>query len=139
QRQPRPVASLLPYTALFRANDGNGGADYTVTTHDASGTITARALDINAVTETKPYDGTTSSSKTPTTGTLYSTDTVTASQSFGSRHVLGLGASVLHVNAGYLVNDGNGGADYTVRNHTARRTSEPLRRYTIACMKRNID
>ena len=47
-------------------NDGNGGTDYTVTANTASGTINPAALTINAITDSKTYDGTTTSSKTPT-------------------------------------------------------------------------
>ena len=103
----------------YTVNDGNSGADYTVTTHTALGTITPAALDITAVTDSKIYDGTTASSGTPTVGTLYSTDTVTGLvQAFASRHVLGTNGTTLSV-ASYTVNDGNGGADYTVTTHTA--------------------
>src|ERR1019366_10472427 len=41
----------------YTINDGNGGADYTVTTNTASGTITPAPLTINAVSDTKQYDG----------------------------------------------------------------------------------
>ena len=61
----------------YTVNDGDGGKDYTVTTQDASGTITPAALTITATSDTKVYDGTTSSSQTPTYGTLYDGDTVT--------------------------------------------------------------
>ena len=106
-------------------NDGNSGADYTVTTHTALGTITPAALDISAVTDSKTYNGTTASSGTPTVGTLYSTDTVTGLvQAFASRHVLGTNGSTLSV-TGYTVNDGNSGADYTVTTHTALGTITP--------------
>ena len=106
----------------YTVNDGNSGADYTVTTHTALGTITPAALDISAVTDSRQYDGTTASSGTPTVGTLYSTDTVTGLvQAFASRHVLGANGSTLSVTS-YTVNDGNSGADYTVTTirHAAR-------------------
>ncbi len=108
----------------YTVNDGNGGADYTVTTATAAGTITPAALTIFATTDSKVYDGTTTSSKTPTTSTLYDGDTVTASQAFTSKNVLGTGASTLVV-TGYTVNDGNGGADYTVTTATATGTITP--------------
>ena len=113
----------------YTVNDGNGGDDYTVTTHTASGTITPRGLDINAVSDTKVYDGTHDSSQTPTVGTLYSTDTVTGlSQAFVSR-TSGRGHSTLVV-TGYTVNDGNAGNDYTVTTHTATGTITPARDWT---------
>ena len=49
----------------YTVNDGNSGNNYTVATHTASGTITQAALDIYAVTDSKVYDGTTSSGQTP--------------------------------------------------------------------------
>ncbi len=108
----------------YTVNDGDGGKDYTVTTATAIGTITPAALTISATTDTKVYDGTTTSAKTPTTSTLYDGDTVTASQAFTSKNVLGTGASTLVV-TGYTVNDGNGGADYTVATATATGTITP--------------
>ncbi len=116
-------ASTLVVTG-YTVNDGNGGADYTVTTATATGTITPAALTISATTDSKVYDGTTTSAKTPTTGTLYDGDTVTASQAFSSKNVLGAGGSTLAV-TGYTVNDGNGGNDYTVTTATATGTITP--------------
>ncbi len=75
----------------YTVNDGNGGTDYTVTTVTATGTITPAALTISATTDSKVYDGTIASSKTPTTSTLYDGDTVTATQAFTSKNVLGTG------------------------------------------------
>ena len=76
--------STLTVTA-YTVNDGNGGADYTVTTHTATGTITPAALSISAVTDSKTYDSTTSSSKIPTVSGLQGSDTVTGlSQAFTS-------------------------------------------------------
>ena len=91
------------------------------------GTINAASLTISAVTDTKTYDGTTSSSALPTiTGTLFGSDTVTgATQAFVSQNVLGLNGSTLQV-TGYTVNDGNGGANYIVNSSgTASGTIDP--------------
>src|SRR5258708_30623 len=118
------AGSTLTVTG-YTVNDGNGGADYTVSLHTASGTISPAALDVRAVSDSRVYDGTTASSKTPSVGTLYSADTVTGgTQAFGSKDVLGAGGSTLSV-TGYLVNDGNGGADYSVTTHTATGTISP--------------
>jgi hypothetical protein len=109
----------------YTVNDGDGGADYTVTTHSATGTITPAPLTISATSDSKQYDGTTASGQTPTVGTLYSSDTVTGlSQAFASRHVLGTNGSILEV-TGFTVNDGNGGADYQVTTHSAQGTISP--------------
>ncbi len=116
--------STLDVTA-YTVNDGNGGANYSVTTNTAPGTITPASLLISAVTAGKTYDGTTSSTATPTVGTLYGGDTVTGlAQAYESKNVLGTGGSTLDVTA-YTVNDGNGGANYSVTTNTAPGTITP--------------
>ena len=111
----------------YTVNDGDGGNDYTVTTQDATGTITPASLTITAASDTKVYDGTTSSSQTPTYGTLYGGDTVTGlAQAFASKNVLGADGSTLVV-TGYTVNDGDGGNDYTVTTQTPPARSRPPR------------
>ena len=76
--------------------------------------ITPAPLTITATSDSKVYDGTTSSTAIPTTSTLYYGDTVTGlTQAFSSKDVLGTGGSTLDV-TGYTINDGNGGNDYTV-------------------------
>ena len=110
----------------YMVNDGNDGDNYTITTNTAAGTITPAALDINAVTDTKVYDGTTSSDETPTVSGLQGTDTVTGlSQVFASKNVFDVDLSLLEVSAGYTVNDDNGGANYTVTLHSAEGTITP--------------
>ena len=82
---------------------------------------------ITATSDTKVYNGTTTSSKTPTYGTLYNGDTVTGlTQAFTSKNVLGANGSTLTV-TGYTVNDGDGGKDYTVTTETATGTITPPR------------
>ncbi len=109
----------------YTVNDGDNGNDYTVTTETASGTITPAPLTITAVSDTKVYDGSTSSSKTPTFGMLYDGDTVTGlAQAFSSKDVLGTNNSTLKV-TGYTVNDGDNGKDYTVTTKDASGTIKP--------------
>jgi len=106
----------------YTVNDGNAGNNYSVTLHTATGTITAVSLNIYATTDSKSYDGTTSSSATPTTSGLQTGDTVTGlTQAFQSKNVLGVNGSTLQVTA-YTVNDGNSGNNYTVTLHTATGT-----------------
>jgi hypothetical protein len=111
-------------------NDGNGGNNYTVTpTGNNISTITQALLDLYAVTDTKTYDGTVNSSKTPVylPNPLFGTDTLTGlTQSFVSKNVLGAGNSVLSVNGGYTLSDGNGGLNYNVVTHTAPGTINAL-------------
>src|SRR5205814_10514844 len=78
-------------------------------------------------TDSKTYDGTTSSSATPTVGTgqLKNSDTATGLiQAFVSKNVLGTNGSTLQVTA-YTVNDGNSGSNYQVTTHTATGTITP--------------
>ena len=74
--------------------------------------INPRALTVTAQTDTKTYDGTTSSAGTPliTSGALQSGDTTsTFSQVFNNRNA-GTGKTLT---ASGVVNDGNGGANYS--------------------------
>ncbi len=120
-------------TVSYVINDGKGGADYSVTTQTATGTVSPAPIVISAVTDTKVYDGTTTSSQTPTfqvTGlpgdTLYDGDTITGlAQAFESKDVHGAGDSTLAVSGGYTINDGDGGADYSVTTQTATGTITP--------------
>jgi hypothetical protein len=87
--------STLSVTA-FTVNDGAGGTNYSVTNATATGTITAAALQVNAVTDTKTYDSLTTSSAAPAVVGLLGTDTVTGKvQAFGSKDALGSNGSTL--------------------------------------------
>ncbi|MFH0933581.1 MAG: MBG domain-containing protein [Pseudomonadota bacterium] len=79
-------------------------------------TVDPATLTLNAVTDTKVYDGTTSSAGVVNAVGLVSGDTISgATQSFGSRNVLGANGSTLAANnTGYTISDGNGGNNYTV-------------------------
>ena len=100
-------------TPAGTVNDGNGGASYTVTfVNNTTGVITARAITVTATTDTKAYDGTTSSSAIPTitSGTLAGADTGAFTQTFDSA-AAGTGKTLTP--AGSVV-DGNLGANYAV-------------------------
>jgi len=115
-------ASTLQIVSGYSVNDGNAGNNYNVTTHTDSGTITKAPLDISAVTDTKVYDGTTSSSGVPTVSGLQGTDSVSGKeQKFQSKNVMGAGNSTLVV-TGYTVSDDNSGGNYNVATHTASGT-----------------
>jgi hypothetical protein len=94
---------------LAGANAGN----YVLTQPTSSGNITKRPIKIGAVTDTKIYDATTSSSGLPVvsgTTPLAAGDTEpTWTQTFNNKNI-GAGNKVL-TPAG-LVNDGNGGGNY---------------------------
>ncbi len=89
--------------------------------------ITKATLMINAGTSAKYYDGTTSSGGTPYVDSgLVTGDSVTdLSQSFESPNALGLDNSITEVNAGFSVNDGNGGGNYNVVLNTGTGTIIP--------------
>ena len=65
--------STLVVEGELHGRDGNGGADYTVTLQSAAGTITPAALTITATSDSKIYDGTTTSAASPAVGTLCGT------------------------------------------------------------------
>ena len=92
--------------------DGNHGDNYTVTLVSAFGTITPAPLTLAAVTDSKVYDGSTSDGLNPTVTGLVGGDTIAdLSQSFNSKNA---GNRTLSVNGGYVIQDGNGGDNYTV-------------------------
>jgi hypothetical protein len=72
-----PTAARSPVTA-YTVNDGNSGNNYAVATHSALGDDSRPAIStFSAVTETKVYDGGTTSSGIPTVSGLQgSTDSV---------------------------------------------------------------
>jgi hypothetical protein len=93
--------------------DGNGGYNYAVTyLPTATGTITAKALTVTAVTDSKTYDGTASSIGIPTltAGALVEGDNVTWSQTFDNKNA-GTGKTLTPAG---IVSDGNSGNNYSV-------------------------
>src|SRR5258708_15036182 len=99
-RRP-PRATLFPNATLYRS----------------SGTIAQKGLTLAAATDSKTYDGNTTSTGTVTSSGLVAGDTLTRlSQSFNSRNA---GSLSLAVNSGYSIADGNGGGNYNVTLHTA--------------------
>lgn len=100
----------------YTSNLSVGGTDagnYTVTVNNADLTINKANLTLQAVTDTKTYDGGTSSTATVATSGLRGSDSVSSlSQSYADKN-----ASTnitLNVNGGYTINDGNSGNNYSV-------------------------
>jgi len=94
--------------------DGNNGNNYTVqVTATAPGTIIPATLTFYALTEDKVYDGTTSASLTPNVvGVVMPGDSLTGlKQAYQSKNVLGIRGSFLLPE--YVLDDGNGGNNYT--------------------------
>jgi hypothetical protein len=114
--------ALSSVTGLALGTSGNGGLSdnyNAITTTGSSVSVTAKALSLAAVTDTKTYDGSISSSGTVTIVGLEGADTATATQAFVNKNVLGTQGSTLQVNSGYTINDGNSGNNYTVSTATA--------------------
>ena len=111
-----------PVYALFAPFDATPG------TYTTRADIQVRPLTVNAVTDTRVYNGSTSSTGTPTVVDLQPGDTLTGplTQSFASKNVLGTGASTLVATGPYTVADGNGGNNYVVSVNTAPGTITPL-------------
>jgi hypothetical protein len=104
-------ASATAYVVTY---DYSTDGTFLAATGSSQLTVNPAELTITAVSDTKVYDGTTTSSGTPTCGTLFNSDTVTGlTQAFASKNVLGPGGSTLIV-TGYTVNDGDGGKDYAI-------------------------
>jgi gliding motility-associated-like protein len=99
---------------------GSAKNNYRLNIFTATGTIIAKAINVTAQTETKVYDGTTTSGITPITGALATGDDIATQpkQVFDDRNV---GTSKVLTPSGLLINDGNNGANYAVTyvNHNA--------------------
>ncbi|MFT3893179.1 MAG: sortase [Anaerolineales bacterium] len=122
------VGTNKTLTPAGTINDGNGGNNYTVTfVNNTTGVITTRAITVTAVTDTKPFDGNTSSAGVPTitTGSLGTGDTATWTQTFDTP-LVGTGKTL---NPAGTVNDGNSGNNYAVTfvpDNTGSITGTPL-------------
>ncbi|MDP1613549.1 MAG: YDG domain-containing protein, partial [Sulfuritalea sp.] len=96
-------------------NDGNGGANYTVTYADnAASTINKADLTVSTGNITKTYDSTTSAAGAAavTAGTLFTGDTLTGGTFAFADKNAGTGKTVTA--SGITLNDGNGGNNYNV-------------------------
>lgn len=98
-------------------NDGNGGNNYVVNRIDSTlGVITPKQLILAAVPNTKAYDGGVTSANKPTVTGLVAGgtgDRVTGLFQQYEDKFIGIDKR-LYVKAGYVVDDGNGGNNYSV-------------------------
>ncbi|MDZ4212373.1 MAG: YDG domain-containing protein, partial [Methylotenera sp.] len=103
-------------------NDGNSGNNYNVTyANNTNSSINKADLTLNAVADSKTYDGTTNSSGVVGSSGLQTGDTLTGiSQVYDNKNA-GSGKTI-SVAAGYTVNDGNSGNNYNVVTSTANGT-----------------
>ena len=105
--------------AGYTIRDGNGGNNYDVViVNSNAGVITPKALTISTVANTKVYDGGVTSANKPVVTGLLTGDRITGLfQQYESKTV-GTGKKLL-IKAGYVVNDGNGGSNYSVTEQTS--------------------
>ena len=103
----------------YTIRDGNNGDNYSVVlvqSHD--GVITPKALTISTVANTKVYDGGLTSANKPSVAGLVSGDRVTGLFQQYETKTVGTGKKLL-IKAGYVVQDGNSGGNYTVAEQTS--------------------
>ncbi len=100
-------------TASGTVTDGNSGNNYSYTfVTNTAGVIDIRSITVTAVTSTKTYDGTTSSGGVPTYSLQSGDATTTApTQTFNNRNA---GTSKTLTASGLIINDGNGGNNYSI-------------------------
>lgn len=120
------IVGNYPISASNAIFSVGSAANYTVTYTDGVLTVIPATLTLNSVSDTKIYDGNTLSSGIVSVTGLVGSDAVgPLTQSFNSANVLGTNVSVLVVDPGYVVSDGNGGANYTVVTNSATGTINP--------------
>src|SRR5207248_913061 len=92
--------------------DGNNGANYAYSfVNDTTGVINALAITVTAAANSKTYDGTTSAANAPTISPpLGAGDTSGFTETYDNKNA-GTGKPLTPAG---LVNDGNGGNNYTV-------------------------
>jgi hypothetical protein len=100
------------------------------TSTSTTANITTRAITVRAATDGKSYDGTTNSSAAAliTTGSLADGDSAAWTQSFDNKNV-GTGKTLTPNGS---VNDGNGGANYTITFDTASAGTITTRALTVS-------
>ena len=108
----RNIGTGKTLTPLGKVNDGNGGNNYTYTFDIAAGAINPLALTVAAAPNTTNYNGTTSALARPiiTSGALQASDTANFTETYDNKNV---GTAKTLTPSG-IVNDGNGGANYSV-------------------------
>jgi filamentous hemagglutinin family protein len=115
---------IIPSNAVFSTGSA---LNYNITYVPGTLTVNPAPLTIAAQSDSKVYDGTGISAVSPIVlAGLQNNDTVSnLIQRFDSRNALGVDGSVLNV-TGYVINDGNGGKNYSVQLLSAKGTISPL-------------
>ena len=107
------VAAIAPvgnYAIVPSSASGSGLTNYTISYVNGTLTVSPKALTVTAVADTKTYDGTTSSSKTPTVSGLVNGDLPDFTQTFDTKNA-GTGKNLIPAGS---ADDGNGGNNYSV-------------------------
>jgi hypothetical protein len=105
------VGTNKPVTVTGFTLSGTDAANYVLAPLTAlTITITPRPITVTAVTDSKPFDGTTTSTGQPTVVGLAPGDTITTSQVFDDPNI-GSGKTLYPTGT---ITDGNGGANYTL-------------------------
>jgi len=95
-------------------NDGNSGLNYNISyVSNGTGVITTRGINVTAQTDSRVYNGTTSSAVAPVVDPLQTGDAIgtVPTQVYNNRNV-GTGKTLAA--SGLVINDGNSGLNYTV-------------------------
>jgi hypothetical protein len=95
-------------------NDGNGGNNYTINyIANNTGVITAKGLNVTAQTDNRVYNGTTNSTIAPVVDLLQTGDAIGTApiQKYDTRNV---GTNKILTPGGLVINDGNGGNNYSI-------------------------
>ena len=104
--------------AGYTIRDGNGGNNYDVViVNSNAGVITPKALTISTVANSKVYDGGLTSANKPLVTGLVAGDRVTGLFQQYETKTVGENKKLL-IKSGYVVQDGNGGSNYTVAQQT---------------------
>jgi hypothetical protein len=106
------IGKTVSVTGLSLSGADAGNYELASTSVSTTADITARAITVTAAADSKPYDGTTSSTGAPTIsgGSLAGGDSAAWTQTFDNKSV-GTGKTL---SPSGQVTDGNGGANYTI-------------------------
>jgi hypothetical protein len=117
------VAKTVTVTGISISGTDAGNYALGNTTASTTADITARAIEVTGVSDSKTYDGTTASSKFPsiTVGSLVGGDSATYSQIFDSKN-----AGTRSLIPAIVITDGNNGHNYSVILHNVNGSISPL-------------
>lgn len=113
------TGKTISIDAGYAIRDGNNGNNYDVfIVNNPNGVITPKALNISTVSNSKVYDGGVTSANKPLISGLVYGDRVTGLFQQYADKTVGENKQLL-VKDGYLIQDGNGGNNYTITEQTS--------------------